>query len=91
MVVKKSSKISLLEKQTIVLYGTHLCPWCARAREFLKKRKIPFRDVYVDDDKKAAATMARLSGQHHVPVIAVGKNFFVGYDEGELRKLEKKR
>lgn len=85
-------KSVLVEKRaTITLYGTHLCPWCALTREFLRKRKILFHDVYVDEDKKAATTMANLSRQHHVPVIAVGKKVIVGYDEDELRKLAKKR
>lgn len=81
-----------MKKSTsIILYGTHICPWCARAREFLRKRNIQFRDVYVDKNKKAEAVMVKKSGQHHVPVIDTGKKIIVGYDEDELRKLAKQR
>lgn len=75
----------------ITLYGTHLCPWCALARAFLRKRKILFHDVYVDDNKKAEEAMIKKSGQHHVPVIEAGKKIIIGYDEDELRKLVRKR
>ena len=74
----------------IVIYGTHICPWCECARKFMRSRKIPFENVYVDDDKKAEALMIKKSGQHHVPVIQIGEKIVIGFDEDELRKLLKR-
>ncbi len=77
--MKKSAKVTL--------YGTHICPWCELARVFLEHHHIPFEDIYVDSDKKAAALMLKKTGQRHVPVIEVGKKIILGFDEDELRKV----
>ncbi len=80
-----------MKKVKVVLYGTHICPWCQLAREFLRGRNVEFEDVYVDDNKRAAAVMIKKSGQHHVPVIEAGKKLIVGYDEDALKKLFRKK
>lgn len=73
----------------VTLYGTHICPWCSLARDFLTKHKILYKNIYVDEDKKAAAEMIKKTGQHHVPIIEIGKKRVIGFDEDELRKILK--
>ncbi|MBI2671414.1 glutaredoxin family protein [Candidatus Woesearchaeota archaeon] len=73
----------------IIIYGTETCPWCHKAREFLKDNKIKFVDKDVSSDQKAAKEMIEKSGQQGVPVIDVNGEIIVGFDERELKKLLK--
>lgn len=72
------------------LYGTKTCPWCKKAREFFKKYKIEFKDIYVDEDKKARDEMIKKSRQMGVPVIEIkrshGVEIIVGFDEKKLKQ-----
>jgi len=73
----------------VILYGTSSCPWCHRAREFLKEHKISFKDVNVGEDAKAAKEMIKKSGQQGVPVIDINGKIIVGFDEPAIRKALK--
>jgi len=71
----------------IIIYGTDSCPWCHKAREFMKEHKVKFTDKNVGEDQKAAQEMIKKSGQQGVPVIDVDGEIIVGFDEDRLRSL----
>jgi len=71
----------------ITVYGTDMCPWCHKTREFLKEHKIKFTDINVGKNQKAAMEMIKKSGQQGVPVIEIGKEIIVGFNEKRLREL----
>jgi len=73
----------------VKVYSTPTCPWCAKAKEFLKVHKVSFTNVDVSTNKKAAQEMIKKSGQMGVPVIDVNGQIVVGFDEGKLKKLLK--
>lgn len=73
----------------ITIYGTDSCPWCHKAREFMKEHKIKFVDKNVGEDQKAAKEMIEKSGQQGVPVIDVDGEIIVGFDEDRLKSLLK--
>jgi len=73
----------------IIIYGTDSCPWCHKAREFMKEHKVKFTDKNVGEDQKAAQEMIKKSGQQGVPVIDVDGEIIVGFDEDRLRSLLK--
>ncbi|MBS3125844.1 glutathione S-transferase N-terminal domain-containing protein [Candidatus Woesearchaeota archaeon] len=79
MVEKKAQK-------KVKVYSTPVCPWCHKAKEFLKEHKIPFQDIDVAADKKAAQEMTEKSGQIGVPVIDIDGMIIVGYDVQALKK-----
>jgi len=70
----------------VIVYSTSTCPWCARVKSFLKEKGIGFEDINVDEDKKAAKEMIKISGQMGVPVIVIGKEVIVGFDERALER-----
>jgi len=74
-----------MEKE-VIIYGTKACPFCHKAREFMKAHNVTFKDVLVDEDEKARDEMIEESGQMSVPVIRVGEEIIVGYDEEKLKK-----
>ena len=70
----------------ITLYSTSSCPWCHKARDFLKSKNIKFKDINVGENQKAAKEMIKKSGQQGVPVIDVNGQIIVGFDEPAIRK-----
>lgn len=73
----------------VIIYGTDSCPWCHKAREFMKENKIKFADKNVGKDKRAAAEMIKKSGQQGVPVIDINGEIIVGFDKDRLGNLLK--
>ncbi len=78
----------------IKIYSTPTCPYCTKAKEFLKEKGIKFEDIDVSSNQDAAKEMIEKSGQMGVPVIDIDGKILVGFDqnaiENELGKGEKK-
>ncbi len=77
----------------VKVYSTPTCPWCHRAKDFLKEKGVEFEDINVAEDADAAQQMVEKSGQRGVPVIEIGGKMIVGFDqeaiEKELAKIKK--
>ncbi len=73
----------------VIVYSTSWCPWCTRVKDFLKEKKVPFKDINVEKDQKAAQEMADKSGQMGVPVLDIDGTIIVGFNEPEIRKALK--
>lgn len=78
---KKSGK-----EHNIIVYSTISCPWCHKAKEFLKEKGVAYKDVNVGADQEAANEMVEKSGQMGVPVIDIDGKIIVGFDKEELEK-----
>jgi glutaredoxin-like YruB-family protein len=65
----------------VTVYSTSTCPWCHKAKDFLKEKKIEFEDKNVAEDEEARNKMIEESGQSGVPVISIeGHDAIVGFD-----------
>jgi glutaredoxin 3 len=54
----------------VSIYTTATCPYCLRAKSLLRKKKLAFSEIPVDDDPKARQAMtARAHGRKTVPQI----------------------
>lgn len=71
----------------IKIYSTPTCPYCIQAKKYLKEKKISFEDFDVAHDSKAAQEMVDLSGQMGVPVIKMGNEVIVGFDQERIEKI----
>ena len=76
-------------KPKVKIYSTPTCVYCGMAKEFLNEHKIPFQNVDVSEDSKAAEEMIKKSGQMGVPVLEIGKEIMVGYDLARIKKALK--
>jgi len=76
-------------KPKVLIYSTITCPWCIKAKEFLKASSIPFKDINVGADEKARKDMFEKSHQFGVPVIDIGGEIIVGYDPSRMKKILK--
>lgn len=71
----------------VTIYTTPTCHFCHMAKEFFSEHKIPFTEHDVARDLEKRREMIEKSSQMGVPVIAVGDELVVGFDEGRLREL----
>lgn len=61
----------------ITVYSTSWCCDCRRAKQFLRERKIAFREVNVDESPEAEALVLRVNdGLRKVPTIEVEGRYF---------------
>lgn len=70
----------------VTVYSTPACPWCHKAKEFLRQHRIKYSEINVADDQQAAREMIEKSGQMGVPVIDVDGQIIIGFDKPALEK-----
>ena len=73
----------------VKIYSTQSCPWCKKTKEFLKSKKVKFKDIDVGANQKAAQEMIKKSGQTGVPVLDIDGKIIVGFKEEEIKKALK--
>lgn len=71
----------------VLLFTTPSCTYCRQAKQYLRQRGVPFKDIDVSRDGSAARDMARRSGQQGVPVIQIGSKIIVGFDRPKLDRM----
>jgi glutaredoxin-like YruB-family protein len=70
----------------VKVYGTPTCPYCIRAKQFLKENNINFENIDVSLDREAADEMVRRTGQMGVPVLEIGTEIIIGFDEDKIKE-----
>ena len=65
----------------IKVYSTESCPWCVKAKQYLKSKNIEYIEVNVGEDMEGREEMIKLSGQMGVPVINIDVKIIVGFDK----------
>jgi len=65
-------------------YTIPTCPWCRKAKEYLVEKGVQFMDYNVAEDRAKLQEMMQLTGQRGVPVIVVGEEVIVGFNENRL-------
>jgi glutaredoxin-like YruB-family protein len=71
--------------KNIKVYSTPTCPWCIRAKQFLKENNIVYEDIDVSANKAAAEEMVQKSGQMGVPVLDIEGEIIVGFDKERIK------
>lgn len=70
----------------VILFSTSTCPWCKRAERYLKEKRVPFKEINVEKDAKAARDLVRKTGQTGVPVLKIGSKWIVGFDRARIER-----
>ena len=66
----------------VKMYTTAVCPYCVRAKQFLKSKGVEFiEEVRVDLDPQARDTMMQSTGRRTVPQIFIGDTHVGGCDD----------
>jgi glutaredoxin-like YruB-family protein len=71
----------------VTIYSTPTCHFCHAAKEFFDANKVSYTDIDVAKDLDKRREMIEKSGQMGVPVISIGNETIVGFDEDKLREI----
>lgn len=71
---------------TIILYLSPLCTWCKKAKEWLKKKRLPFEERDILEEDEWRDEVLQKSSQLRVPLIDIDGQIIIGFDEPELEK-----
>jgi glutaredoxin-like YruB-family protein len=69
----------------VIVYSTPVCPYCIRAKQFLKENDVAFEDNDVSIDRAKAEEMMRKSGQMGVPVFDIEGEIIVGFEKERIK------
>ena len=77
----------MIKQPEVTIYSTPTCHFCHAAKDFFTANRVAFTDYNVATDLSRRKEMIEKSGQMGVPVIYVGDQLVVGFDEDRLRSL----
>ncbi|HMK44686.1 MAG TPA: glutaredoxin domain-containing protein [Dissulfurispiraceae bacterium] len=76
---------------TVVMYMTDWCPYCVKARAYIKSLGVKLVEYNVERDKDKAAESMRKAGRRGVPVIDVEGIIIPGYSPEHIKAAVEKR
>ncbi len=74
-------------QKKVVIYSTPTCHYCLLAKKFFDENNIEYTDYDVQANPEKGREMIERSGQMGVPVIFVGDEMIVGFNEEALREM----
>ncbi|MCL4312957.1 MAG: glutaredoxin family protein [Actinobacteria bacterium] len=87
MTTKTTSSSKNERRHRVLVFTTPSCPWCRKAKAYLREQHVPFREIDVSRDPSAARDLVRRSGQMGVPVIEIDGRPIVGFDKPVIDRL----
>ncbi len=73
-------------KMTVRIYTSAFCHFCHQTKEFLDKKGVKYGEIDVSDDENAVKRIIEMIGQNGVPVIEIGKNLIVWFDQKRIEE-----
>ena len=73
--------------KNVTIYSTPTCHFCHAAKEFFDENKVTYTDYDVASDMEKRSEMIDMTGQMGVPVIRIGDDVVVGFDEEKVKEL----
>lgn len=73
--------------KNVIVFSTSTCSWCKKLKNYLRQKKIRYKDIDVSRDAKAARDMMRKSGQSGVPQMWIDNRPVVGFDKAKIDRL----
>ena len=70
----------------VVLFSTSTCPWCKRAKRYLKESGVRVNEGNIERDPKAAQDLVKKTGQMGVPVVKIGSKWIAGFDQPRIER-----
>ncbi|MGL5149198.1 MAG: glutaredoxin family protein [Clostridium sp.] len=68
----------------IKVYTTNACPWCVKAKSYLKSKGFSYEELNVQEDMLARQEMVGKSKQMGVPVLDINGTVIIGFDKGAI-------
>ena len=73
--------------KNVTIYSTPTCHFCHMAKDFFNAKGVKYQDFDVANDLAKRQEMIDKSGQMGVPVIFIGDEMIVGFDELKISSL----
>lgn len=73
--------------KTVTIYSTPACHFCHAAKDFFTDNNVAFTDIDVATDAEKRQEMIEMTGQMGVPVIRIGDDVIVGFDEAKVKEF----
>jgi glutaredoxin 3 len=71
----------------VTIYSTPTCHFCHAAKAFFDEHHVTYEDFNVMENLDKRKEMIDMTGQMGVPVIRIGNDVIVGFDEGKVKEL----
>lgn len=71
----------------VIIYSTPTCHFCQMAKAFFQNNNVQYTEHNVADDAEKRQEMVEVTGQMGVPVIKIGDEYLVGFNEGKIREM----
>ena len=71
----------------VTIYSTPVCHFCHAAKDFFKENNVAYTEHDVASDLEKREEMIEMTGQMVVPVIRIGDDVIIGFDEPKLKEL----
>ncbi len=71
----------------ITMYSTPTCHFCHMAEDYFKSKDIEYTKHDVAEDAEKRAEMMELTGQMGVPVIKIGDEVVIGFNQAKIEEL----
>ena len=75
------------DQKQVTIYSTPTCHFCQAAKEFFKENDVAYDEYNVATDAEKRQEMVEKSGQMGVPVIFIGEEMIIGFDEARVKSL----
>ena len=76
-----------MKEKTVKIYSTPTGHYCNLAKDFFKENGVRYEEYNVGTDMEKRKEMMDKSGQMGVPVIDIGGEVVVGFDEAQISKI----
>ena len=74
---------------SVTIYSTPVCHFCQAAKDFFKENNVEYTEHDVATDAEKREEMIEMTGQMGVPVIQIGEDVVIGFDEEKVKELLK--
>ncbi len=71
----------------VTIYSTPSCHFCHMAKEFFEEEGVAYTDYNVAEDTEKRSEMVDKTGQLGVPVIEIGGEIVIGFNEKKIKEL----
>jgi len=72
-----------MEKK-VKMFSLSTCPHCKKAKAYLSEKGIAFENVDVRENKEGAKELMEVYNSKSVPVVVIGDEVIVGFDQQRI-------
>lgn len=73
--------------KNVTIYTTNHCTYCTAAKEWFTQNKVHFKEINVEEDRKAQEELFNKTGMLAVPIIEIGGKMIVGWDKTRVKEM----